>query len=121
MSKVKSTRHVLAVRDLAKNTDYFVQVLGFSRDAIEAEGWSFLSMGKFKLMLGECPEEMTASETHNHSYFAFVLVKGVDELYEQYTQNGATFANDIATKPWGMREFCVQTPEGHRMVFAEPQ
>lgn len=120
MPEVTSTRHVLAVRDLAQATSYFVDVLGFSQDPIHADGWSFLSMDGFKLMLGECPYDVPASQTANHSYFALVLVTGIDTLYEEFCSRGATFAVPIGDRPWGLREFCVRTPEGHRIVFAQP-
>jgi hypothetical protein len=34
-------------------------------------------------MLGECPEAMSATETGAHSYFAYVTVDDVDELYAE--------------------------------------
>ena len=61
MPRVLQTRSVLAVRNLAVATDHYVNVLGFTRDPIDAEGWSFLSLGAFKVMLGECPDAMPAS------------------------------------------------------------
>ena len=45
------------------------EVLGFSQDAIDAEGWSFLTRDTFRVMLGECANERAASELGDHSYF----------------------------------------------------
>ena len=51
-------RCVLAVRDLKKSTQFYMDVLGFRRDFGDgSDGWSFLSRDNFKLMLGECPDE----------------------------------------------------------------
>jgi uncharacterized glyoxalase superfamily protein PhnB len=119
MPEVISTRHVLAVRDLGQATDYFVDVLGFKQDPISAKGWSFLSLDNFQIMLGECPDDVPAAETNNHSYFAFAMVRDVDALYEKLRSRGASFAVEIGDRPWGFREFCVRTPEGHRIVFAQ--
>ena len=119
MPQVISTRHVLAVRDLGQATDYFVDVLGFKRDPISVKGWSFLSLDNLQVMLGECPDDVPASETNNHSYFAFAMVRDVDALYEKLRSRGASFAVEIGDRPWGFREFCVRTPEGHRIVFAQ--
>ena len=47
VAQIVNCRCVLAVRDLRVSTRYYVEVLGFCKDPIDAEGWSFL-------MLGEC-------------------------------------------------------------------
>src|SRR6185369_7344517 len=65
--KVVHTRHVLAVKDLKIETDYYTEKLGFKHD-FSAPGWEFLSFGIFKVMLGECADEMTAEATGNHSW-----------------------------------------------------
>ena len=58
MHRVVDSRCVLAVRDLKKSTQFYMDVLGFRRDFGDgSDGWSFLSRDNFKLMLGECPDE----------------------------------------------------------------
>lgn len=116
--KVVHTRHVLAVKDLRVETDYYLEKLGFTRD-FTAPGWEFLSFGDFKVMLGECADEMTAEETGNHSWFAHALVENVDEVYQEFNDRGAKILSPIADKPWGIRDFTVVTPDGHRIVFGQ--
>jgi len=118
ISKIRNVRHVLAVNNLTASTEYFLTKLGFERD-FSVDGWEFLSFGDFQLMLVECPDEVPASKTNNHSYFAHVLVDDVDEIYSEFKTNGATFTSQLENKPWGHREFGVATPEGHRIVFAQ--
>src|SRR5690606_41096930 len=62
MSRFVDSRVVLAVRDLSMSTQFYTDVLGFRRDPVDAKGWSFLSRDAFKLMLGECADEVPASE-----------------------------------------------------------
>ncbi len=116
--KVIHTRHVLAVKDLAAEAEYYVNKLGFERD-FTAPGWEFLSFGAFKLMLGECTDAMSAVETGDHSYFAHVLVENVDEIFLEFMSNGAEFTQHVADKPWGLREFSVRTPGGHRITYGQ--
>jgi uncharacterized glyoxalase superfamily protein PhnB len=111
---------VLAVRNLNGSTRYYVDVLGFKRDPIEAEGWSFLSRDNFKVMLGECPDERSASELGNHSYFAYLIVDGLDDYYREVVARGAKVNSEPADKPWGLREFGLATPDGHRITCGEP-
>jgi uncharacterized glyoxalase superfamily protein PhnB len=116
--KVVHTRHVLAVKDLKVETDYYIDKLGFERD-FTAPGWEFLSFGDFKIMLGECSDEMTAEATGNHSWFAHALLENVDDVYQEFLSRGANILSTISDKPWGIRDFTVVTPDGHRIVFGQ--
>jgi len=78
-----------------------------------------LSFGDFKVMLGECSDEMTAEATGNHSWFAHALIENVDEIYQEFIDRGATILSSIESKPWGIREFSVVTPDGNRIVFGQ--
>ena len=116
--KVVHTRHVLAVKDLKIETAYYLDKLGFDRD-FTVPGWEFLSFGDFKVMLGECPDDMLASETGCHSWYAHTLVENVDEVYQEFVDRGAEILSTIEDKPWGIREFSVITPGGHRIGFGQ--
>ncbi len=116
--KVVHTRHVLAVKDLKLETSYYIDKLGFERD-FTAPGWEFLSFGDFKVMLRECADEMTAEATGNHSWFAHAVVENVDEVYQELLDRGAKILSPIADKPWGIRDFTVVTPDGHRIVWGQ--
>lgn len=116
--QVVHTRHVLAVKNLKTTADYFVDRLGFERD-FTAPGWEFLSFGIFKVMLGECTDALWAHETGDHSYFAHCLVEDADKVYGEFLERGADITMPIANKPWGLREFGVITPDGHRITFGQ--
>ena len=116
--KVVHTRHVLAVKDLAVSAAYFKEKLGFDLD-FAAPGWEFLSFGDFKVMLGECTDALWAHATGDHSWFAHALVENVDEVYEEIRGRGAEIISPIRTQSWGIREFTVRTPDGHRVVFGK--
>ena len=104
--------------DLVASTDYYTSVLGMAVD-FTAPGWTFLSRGSFRLMLGECADTAPAHETADHSYFAYVTVEGIDQFYDEVLGNGASLMQGLADKPWGMREFGVRTPDGHRIMFGQ--
>jgi catechol 2,3-dioxygenase-like lactoylglutathione lyase family enzyme len=119
MAKIVHSRCVLAVRDLEISTRYYVDVLGFQKDPIHAPGWSFLTRDQFRIMLGECVDERPAGELGNHSYFAYWNVEGVDDLYEEFRAKGALLTSGPMNKPWGLREFALKTPDGHRITCGE--
>ena len=113
-----TTQHVLAVNDLEESEQYFVEKLGFTV-RFRVDGWVFLNLQEFHVMLGHCPDELPAGETNNHSYFAYVNCEGIDDLFSDYKKRQVDFTQEIADKPWGLREFGVRTPEGHRIMFGE--
>src|SRR5262245_61197229 len=121
MNRVVDSRCVLAVRDQKVSTRFFVEALGFHRDFGDgSDGWSFLSRDAFKLILGECPEEKPASEIGNHSYVVYLIVEGLEEFHREVVARGAQVVSPLESTPWGMKEFSVQTPDGHRIRFGEP-
>lgn len=121
MHRIVASRSVLAVRDLQASTRFYIDVLGFQRDFGDDDGsWSFLSRDAFKVMLGECPDVTPASELGDHSYVAYLIVEGVDQLHEEFARRGAQVIAPPTDEPWGLREFGIRTPDGHRIRFGEP-
>jgi len=120
MSRVLDSRCVLAVHELDISTRFYIEVLGFQLDPVDAKGWSFLSLDSFKLMLGECADEIAATETGNHSWFVRLMIEGLDEYHRVISSQGAEVIAEPADKRWGLREFVIRTPDGHRIMFAEP-
>ena len=118
MARLEGIRLLLAVRNLRNATDFYMDSLGFKRDfGDESDGWSWLSRDNFRVGLGECGDAMPAYELGDHSYVAYVNVDDVDGLYRELASRGVSIRVPPVTKPWGMREFALQTPDGHRMTF----
>ena len=116
MSEITNVRFVLAVLNLKSSTDYYTSTLGLTMD-FEAPGWSFLSRGNFRVMLGECTDAIPPGELGDHSYYEYITVTDVDALYIEYQQSGVQFTQSLASKPWGMREFGIRTLDGHSLMF----
>ncbi len=112
--------YVLAVQDLAASVAYFIDVLGFAKDWADADNWQALTRGEVRLMLGRCPDALPASQLGDHSYFGFFATDDVDALHAEFEARAALILSPPADKPWGWREMPVATPEGHRMMFAQP-
>lgn len=118
MPRLISARSVLAVRNLDVSVSFFHDKLGFEIVATH-DGWCFLTRGGFTVMLGHCPDEVPASEIGDHSYFAYVVVDSVDALYAEFRFREVHSLLAPESKPWGMREFLVTTPDGHRIMFGQ--
>src|ERR1041384_1115058 len=99
-SNIIKTRHVLAVKDLAKSVDYYKSKLGFESIWDDGAGWHCLGRQGFEVMLGGCSEDRSAFELANHSYFAYVNLDGVDDLHEEFASKGVDIMHRLASKPW---------------------
>src|SRR6187402_639342 len=118
MSEITMSTFVLAVQDLAASKKFYLDKLGFSED-FSVDGWAFLSRGACKLRLGDCPDAMPMSEAADHSWFAYLHVQDAAGMYKEIVSKGVEIWHKLEDKPWGMREFAIVTPDGHRIVFGE--
>ena len=114
---VKST-FVLAVNDLEASRRFYCEQLGFAED-FRVDGWAFLSRGACQLRIGDCPDAQPISTCQDHSWFAYLHVHEAAALYQEFIGKNVTIWQRLADKPWGMREFAIATPDGHRIVFGE--
>lgn len=98
---------------------YFVKKLGFTSHWPEATDWQLLSHGDVRVMIGSCPDTPPASTIGDHSYFAYLQTQNADDLYNDFKTRGALLDAAPVDKPYGMREFLVKTPDGHRMMVGQ--
>ena len=116
MPAILQNHYVLAVPDVRASAAFFVDALGF-RIVNEPPGWIFVARDNSMIMLGECPDAIAASELGDHSYFAYLRVDDADAFFTQVLASGVRPNAPISDKPWGMREFGVRTPDGHRITI----
>lgn len=62
----------------------------------------------------------TVLAVRNLSFVAYVTVEGIDALHQEVALRGAEVISEPETEPWGMREFGIRTPDGHRIRFGQP-
>jgi catechol 2,3-dioxygenase-like lactoylglutathione lyase family enzyme len=113
--RILQNHYVLAVHDAQRSADFYVRALGFEIVA-EPDGWIFVRNGDCMIMLGECPDDMHPSELGCHNYFGYLRVDDVDAYHASISASGlAPPIGPIADESWGMREFSLTTPDGHRI------
>ena len=118
MPTILQNHYVLAVHSVRESARFYVDVLGFSLVS-DLGGWIFVKKDNCMIMLGECPNDMHPSELGCHSYFAYLRVDDVDAYHAQVASAGLKLLHAIADKPWGMREFAIHTPDGHRLMIGQ--
>jgi predicted enzyme related to lactoylglutathione lyase len=110
---------VLAVQDLERSRRFYLDVLGFTEDPISAAGWAFLSKDAFHVMLGECRDGVPAADTGNHSWYIHLLVDDVDAYHREVRARGAEILTAPTNRAYGLREFTLCTPDGHRLMIGQ--
>ena len=118
MPKILQNHYVLAVHDLKKSSSFFVDYLDF-KVVSEPPGWVFVEKDGCMIMLGECPDDASPGELGSHSYFGYLRVDDADSYYEDLKARGVETLSPISDRPWGMREFGLKTPEGHRLMIGQ--
>jgi predicted enzyme related to lactoylglutathione lyase len=120
MSFIKKHSFVIAVPNLEKSAAFYRDVLGFTIHAVSDPGWLFFCSGDCMIMAGECPDALAPSQLGDHSYFAYLHVENIDVVYESIRRAGGEICKTLRDEPWNMREFCLVTPDGHRIMFGAP-
>jgi uncharacterized glyoxalase superfamily protein PhnB len=55
----------------------------------------------------------------NETTVCYIEVRDVDYLHAGCVQHGAVVVVPLDNHPWGLRDFVVQIPGGHRLAFGE--
>ena len=105
---------VLATTDVMKTAAYYRDTLGFAiDDTCYGADWAMLWADQCQLYLSLNP---AAAKTAGGQQVS-ICVPGVDALYEKHKASGANIISDLEDKPWGLREYTVEDPNGYHLRF----
>lgn len=127
MTRFLSITPNLIVRDVAKSTAFYRDVLGFAvkQTVPDAEPFVFVWLEKDGV-----PVFLNDIKATEHDYpdaakmppggtaAMFFAITGVDD-YHAAVSPKATVVMPLKTQFYGMREFAVTDPDGHLITFAE--
>ena len=127
MIKFQSITPNLLVRDVAKSTSFYRDVLGFTMGETVPDKEPFVFVWMKRDDVSVFLNDITAA-AHDYPEAAnlppggtatmFFIVSGVDAYYDQVASK-AKVIMPIKTQFYGMREFAVTDPDGHIITFAE--
>jgi catechol 2,3-dioxygenase-like lactoylglutathione lyase family enzyme len=111
-----SSAHVLVVSDLGRSLDYFRDALGFDVAFRWGEPEPFYA--------GVCRGEVTIHLNHvsNSRHRAgnstvSIFVGDADAIHRELVERGARIAVPPDDRPYGLRDFSVEDPDGNWIVF----
>lgn len=96
----------LPVSDLERARDYYCGKLGFKREW-ELPEIAAASRGKVAIFFRLSNPPITP-QVH------WMFAEDVDASYAEMQAGDARIVDPIANKPWGLRQFTIQDPDGHQ-------
>jgi uncharacterized glyoxalase superfamily protein PhnB len=112
--RLRGLAAVLHVKDMSKALAYYRDTLGF------AVSFSWEDPPRYIcLRLDDAAIHLNAYVPPDGTSHVAIFCNGVDALYAQLIAQGASITEPIKTQPYGMRDFVVTDPDGHRLVFGQ--
>lgn len=102
----------LPVRDVAAAAAFYRDVLGFHVT-------TQFDDGSFALLHGGGAELALVREEAPHPHGAYLYVRGVAAVLARCEAAGARVVYPLTDEPWGLRNFVVEDPDGHRIAVGE--
>jgi predicted enzyme related to lactoylglutathione lyase len=100
----------LAVTDIAKARDFYMNYLGLDSEQFDL-GWVVrLSTPDGSAMVQLVTRDATASEG---SVISVAVGMDVDEAYDEAVRRGYEIVHPLTDEPWGVRRFLVRAPDGN--------
>jgi len=109
------------VDDLSQAVSYYKDRLGFETDFIYESVYASVSRDGFSIHL-KCAPKISADRAHrkqNEHLDAFVGVRGIEALYDEFTSKDAHIIRSLDDRPWGCKDFYVVDLDGYILCFSE--
>ncbi len=101
----------LPVSDVQRSATYYQEALGF-RLAWRTSDWQLAAIGSGEVEIFLVP---WSGESSPPVQTCYVYADDPDALCSEYATAGADIEDPTASREWGMREFVVRDPDGHRL------
>jgi uncharacterized glyoxalase superfamily protein PhnB len=109
---------ILRVKDAQISAKFYREALGFKVD------WEHRFEDGFPLYMqvSRRPLVLHLSEHQGGTTAAefFVRVPDVDTVYKSIVDQGIEPASEPTDQEWGIRDFCLVDPDGHRVTLGTP-
>ncbi|MGH2632641.1 MAG: VOC family protein [Tepidiformaceae bacterium] len=102
----------LAVRDVAASVTFYRDVVGLELEhAFDDGSFALLRRGGAELAL--------VHEDSPQPQGAYLYVTGVKTLHARCAERGVPILAQLTLEPWGLLDFVVEDPDGHRIAIGE--
>ena len=119
MTQVSHAATVLPVRDIEASLAFYCDQLGFTATFRWQDPPTYIVMNRDEAVhihlvkLEDEDPDRTESNT-----LIYIFVYDVDAIHEELLARGVAIDDPIGDRDYGMRDFDVLDPDGHRLIFA---
>ena len=121
VSKITSLAPQFLVDDLSAAIAYYSARLGFEADFVYESFYASVSRDGFSIHL-KCAPKTVADRAHrkqNEHLDAYVGVRGIESLFDEFKSKGAHIIRSLEERPWACKDFYVQDSDGYILCFSE--
>jgi len=115
---------VLGLRDVRAGVDYFVSRLGFEAASVhegvasdEGAVYGIVRRGGAEIHLQIRRRPLWSAERNRVECDVYARVPDADAYHAELVERGASIRRPPEDQAYGHRDFIVDGPEGHRLVF----
>ena len=116
---VVRNNHVLTVTDADATAAFFIDTLGFVSLDVPDPKRRFVERDNFVITIRSNPDAIPVADLGDHAQIAYWVVDDARAYFDRVRKNGAEVTRELADQPWGMREFELRTPDGHRIKIGQ--
>jgi uncharacterized glyoxalase superfamily protein PhnB len=116
---------VFLVDDVIPTVEYYRDVLGFDADYVYGDPPHYGSVSRGNAVLNFTRSEPPGRRNSvlrsgpGTGVDAYVVVKDIDDVFDELKDRGAQVRTSPASHEYGMREFKIEDCNGYIIVFAE--
>ncbi len=105
-------------------TASIAKTISFYRDRLDFDDLWIWDDPPSVIRLGRGPVKFLFSLDPDHpvlkkGFDIMIFMKGLDTLYNEYSDRGLDFSSRLEEKPWGLREFAIRDNNGYLLRFAQ--
>lgn len=116
--ELRTVHPVLIASDIAATLAFFVDKLGFTNDFSYGEPLEYGAVSRGPIQI-HVSKDYTGQGREGKGA-SYIMIRGVDELYEEYTAKGVTMAVELGDRAYEMRDFYVVDLDGNTIGFGQP-
>jgi uncharacterized glyoxalase superfamily protein PhnB len=112
----------LGVRSVPDAVEFFCEQLSFERP-LEVYGpphervYAIVRRGGISVHLQIRRHAVFAGPREDDEGDAYFYVEDAAALHHEFVAKGVRIHRDIQDEPYGLRDFTIETPDGHRLTF----
>ena len=111
----------LPVIDLKETLAFYRDQLGFSGEWTAGAPLPVggIQRDDLRLIFQQHPAYTRMVNTDSESFELILFVENVDDIYREYESKNIRFVSGLVDRPWGIREFIIQDPNGYWLRISE--